>query len=204
MFGASRSVWATVHQERLRLAEDLTGLAPAQWRTASLCPGWDIQDVLAHLLDIAETGRMRFLAGLAAARFNFDRANDRGVERRRQADPEATLDAFRRAVTLTRTPPANPATRLVEAFVHGEDIRRPLGIAASYPAEAVAMAISYQLRTPVAFGGGRERAAGLRLVDAAGGRGWGQGRVVEADAVEILLAVSGRPARVTGFPAQGS
>jgi hypothetical protein len=94
---------------------------------------------------------------------------------------------------LTRTPPAHLATRLVEAIVHGEDIRRPLGIAGSYPETAIAQALTYQLRTPVSFGGGRERAAGLRLIDRKTGTVWGQGEDVHADAIDLLLAVSGRP-----------
>lgn len=48
------------------------------------------------------------------------------------------------------------------------------------------------MRTRVSFGGGRERAAGLRLVDRRTGASWGQGDDVEADAIDLLLAVSGR------------
>ena len=76
--------------------------------------------------------------------------------------------------------------------MHGEDIRRPLGITGSYPEPAIARALAYQLRTPVSFGGGRERAAGLRLVDRKTGATWGQGDGVEAEAIDLLLAVSGR------------
>ncbi|RZU60784.1 maleylpyruvate isomerase family mycothiol-dependent enzyme [Zhihengliuella halotolerans] len=194
-------LWQTVHAERRRLAEDLAVLREEQWRTASLCPGWDVHDVLAHLVDTARTGRLDFVRSMLRARFDFDRANERGILREKRASPLETLAALEAASGLTRTPPANLATRLVEAVVHGEDIRRPLGLVGDYPPEAVAQAISYQLRTPVSFGGGRERAAGLRLIDRSTGTGWGAGDDVVADGVDLLLAVSGRPVapeRLTG------
>ena len=55
-----------------------------------------------------------------------------------------------------------------------------------------AQALAYQLHTPVSFGGGRERVAGLRLIDRKTGASWGQGDEVEADSIDLLLAVSGR------------
>lgn len=76
--------------------------------------------------------------------------------------------------------------------MHGEDIRRPLGIPGRYPEPAIVEALAHQLRTPVSFGGGRQRAAGLRLVDRGSGATSGQGDDVEADALDLLLAVSGR------------
>jgi hypothetical protein len=59
------------------------------------------------------------------ARFDFDRDNAKGVARERRNRPADTVEALRAAGDLTLTPPAPPATRLVEAIVHGEDIRRP-------------------------------------------------------------------------------
>ncbi len=108
-------------------------------------------------------------------------------------DPHDTLASLRATSGLTRTPPAHLATRLVEAIVHGEDIRVPLGIRGQYPDAAIAAAISYQARTAIGFGGGRERVAGLRLVDTSNGASWGEGRDVEGTSLDLLLAVSGRP-----------
>ncbi|MEV7649372.1 maleylpyruvate isomerase family mycothiol-dependent enzyme [Arthrobacter sp. NPDC089319] len=190
---AAAAIWQVVHSERRRLATDLSGLREEQWRLPSLCPGWDIHDVLAHLVDTARTSRSSFILDLVKARLDFDRANENGIAREKRPDPRDTIAALTDAASLTRTPPAHLATRLVEAIVHGEDIRRPLGIAGSYPESAVSQGLAYQLRTPVSFGGGRERAAGLRLVDRKTGAVWGQGDEVEADSIDLLLAVSGRP-----------
>jgi uncharacterized protein (TIGR03083 family) len=198
---SAAAVWKTVHSERRRLAADLDGLPDEQWRVTSLCPGWDVHDVLAHLVDTAQTGRVSFVRQLVQAGLDFDRANQRGISRERRPDPQDTLDALSAVADLTRTPPADLATRLVEAIVHGEDIRRPLGIAGAYPEAAIAQALAHQLRTPASFGGGRERAAGLRLVDRRTGAAWGRGDEVEAEVLDLLLAVSGRrvaPERFSG------
>ena len=190
---SAATIWQTVHSERRRLVADLSGLSEDQWRLPSLCPGWDVHDVLAHLVDTARTGRAAFVRDLLRARMDFDRANQHGIVRHKRRDPRDTVKALMEAADLTRTPPANLATRLVEAIVHGEDIRRPLGIAGSYPEPAIVQALVYQMRTPVSFGGGRERVAGLRLIDRRTGASWGQGDDdVEADAIDLLVAVSGR------------
>src|SRR5690606_38350890 len=129
--------WPVVHEERRRLVADLAELTDAQWATPSLCPGWDVHDVVAHLVDTARTGRLGFVRALVEARMDFDRANENGIAREKRPDPRETLGALRDAAELTLTPPANLATRLVEAIVHGEDIRRPLGLTGQYPDAAV-------------------------------------------------------------------
>ncbi|WP_024795486.1 maleylpyruvate isomerase family mycothiol-dependent enzyme [Tomitella biformata] len=201
---ATAAIWSAVHVERRALVTDLSGLRAEQWSAASLCPGWDVHDVLAHLVDTARTGRLAFVREMLRARLDFDRANENGIARERRPDPRETLRAFEDAMGLTRTPPANLATRLVEAFVHGEDIRRPLGLAGSYPAQAVVQALAYQLRTPASFGGGRERAVGLRLIDRQTGTTWGQGETVEGDGVDLLLAISGRPVAADRLSGSGA
>lgn len=201
---SSAAIWLAVHSERRRLAADLARLRDDQWRLPSLCPGWDVHDVLAHLVDTARTGRVTFVRDLLMARMDFDRANENGIARQKQPAPQDTVEALKKAADLTRTPPARLATRLVEAIVHGEDIRRPLGISGRYQEPAIAQALVYQLRTPVSFGGGRERAAGLRLIDRRTGATWGHGDDVEADAIDLLLAVSGRCVNQKGFTGSGA
>lgn len=197
-------IWQDVHSERRQLAADLGGLSGEQWRLPSLCPGWDVHDVLAHLVHTARTGRFSFTRSLVAAGMDFDRANRNGIVREKRQDPKDTLKAFREAGELSRTPPVNSATRLVEAIVHGEDIRRPLRIAGAYPDRAVVQALAFQLRTSVSFGGGRERAAGLHLVDRRTGAAWGEGHDVEGNGVDLLLAVSGRPVSRGSFSGSGA
>jgi len=83
-------------------------------------------------------------------------------------------------------------SRLVEQVVHGEDIRRPLGLAHSYPTEAVARSLRLQLRTPASFGGAKELTARVRLTATDADLSAGDGPEVRGPALSLLLAVSGR------------
>ena len=194
--GTDRSrIWALVHAERRQLIDDLEDLTPHAWETPSLCDGWSVHDVLAHLLESAMATRLSFVGSMVRSRGDFHRANELGIRRWKREDPQQTLADFRRNQHVTRTPPAHPATRLVEAYVHGEDIRRPLGLEGRYPSDGIHQALAHQLRTRVSFDGGRERAEGLRLVDTVTGASWGTGPEVSGAAIDLLLAVSGRTVR---------
>lgn len=197
-------VWTGVRAERGALAEDLTDVSSASWSTPSLCDGWDVHDVLAHLVDSAKETRLRFVFRLARARFDFDEANERGLARERAADPAATLAAFRAVVDRTTTPPAPTESRLVEAFVHGEDIRRPLGIARAYPPALVARALEFHARTSASMGGGRTLVAGCNLVATDADLDLGAGPRVEGPAISILLAAAGRPAALADLSGSGA
>ncbi|MFV2008315.1 MULTISPECIES: maleylpyruvate isomerase family mycothiol-dependent enzyme [unclassified Micromonospora] len=186
-------VWTAVHHERAALVRDLETLAPEQWNAPTACGEWDVHDVVAHLVDTAKTTRIGFIRHMVTARFDFDRQNAAGLARERCDDPKDTLDALRSVLTRTSTPPAAIATRLVEAFVHGEDVRRAVGLTGDYPADQVAKALEFQLRTTVKIGGGRERASGLRIIASDAPVDGGTGPLVHGSALALLLAVSGRP-----------
>lgn len=186
-------VWPLVHAERAALIEDLERLDDRSWDVPSLCEGWSVHDVVAHLVDTARTTRIGFVVAMARARFDFDRQNARGVERERRATPRETLAQLRAVAPRTSAPPAPLDTRLVEEVVHGEDVRRPLGLTRAYPVEPVARALRLQARTPASFGGAKELVGRLRLVASDADVTIGDGPDVTGTALSLLLAVSGRP-----------
>ncbi|MGJ5894086.1 hypothetical protein DF268_06740 [Streptomyces sp. V2] len=189
---AVADVWTIVHAERAALIHDLEGLDDGQWEEPSLCAGWTVHDVAAHLVDSARTTRLGFVAGLVRARFDFDRHNAAGVTRERGASPGQTLARLREVAPRTSLPPAPLDTRLVEEIVHGEDIRRPLRLTRPYPRDAVVRALRLQARTPVSFGGAKERVAALRLTATDADVSIGDGPEVTGPALSLLLALSGR------------
>ena len=131
---------------------------------------------------------------MVRARFDFDRQNGQGVERERGPTPDVTLARLRQVATRTSTPPAPLDSRLVEEVVHGEDIRRPLGIKRAYPRGGGSLGrCCYQARTPVFVRWGE---AAHRLLS---GRGpptpdvsIGAGPEVSGPVLSLLMAVSGR------------
>ncbi len=189
-------VWPLVHAERHALIADLGALDDEQWRTPSWCEGWTVHDVAAHLVGNASAISIPGLVvAIVRARFSFDRMNEQDAQRELGDGPAHTLRRLREVADLTEAPPLVPLdVRLVEEVVHGEDVRRPLGLHRDYPAEAVVPALEHQVRTKVAVGGGRERAAGVRLRATDADVVIGDGPEVTGPVVSLLLAVSGRSA----------
>ncbi|MCZ9347194.1 maleylpyruvate isomerase family mycothiol-dependent enzyme [Streptomyces sp. TRM76130] len=188
----NNDVWPMVHAERAALIDDLAHLDAERWGQPSLCEGWTVHDVAAHLVDTARTTRLGFVVGLARDRFGFHRQNARGVARERGASPQETLQRLRQGASRRSTPPAPLDSRLVEEVVHGEDIRRPLGLTRSYPPEAVIRSLRLQVRTPAFFGGAKELTARVRLTAVDADLSIGDGPQVRGPALALLLAVSGR------------
>ncbi|TDC51547.1 maleylpyruvate isomerase family mycothiol-dependent enzyme [Actinomadura sp. KC345] len=192
-----------VHTERAALIDDLVHLDDEQWGKPSLCEGWTVHDVAAHLVDTARATRLGFVAGLVRARFDFDRQNARGMERRRGASPRETLERLRLGASRRSTPPAPLDSRLVEEVVHGEDIRRPVGLTRTYPQEAVLRSLRLQARTPAAFGGAKELMVRARLTATDADLSIGDGPEVSGPALSLLLAICGRRAALEDLDGPG-
>jgi hypothetical protein len=86
--------------------------------------------------------------------------------------------------------------------VHGEDIRRPLGIAHEYPLPEVARAIGLYARSNVIIRG-KTRVAGLTLRATDTDYSLGSGPLVEGPAISLLLAASGRKSALADLSGPG-
>src|SRR5690606_22099438 len=82
-------------QERADLAEFLTTLEPEQWGVPSLCEGWTVRDVVAHVISYEELGWTGALLRLARAGFSLGRANAIGIASD-QRSPAELLSALRK------------------------------------------------------------------------------------------------------------
>jgi uncharacterized protein (TIGR03083 family) len=196
------SVWPTIHRERRALADDLAGLTTQQWATQSLCSEWNVHQVLAHLLSAAKMTPPKFFIRMAAARFRFNDFAAKQVAAESAGGPSATLAAFRAVETRETAPPGPKETWLGEAFVHGEDIRRPLGIAHAYPLPEVGRAIGLYARSNLIIGG-KTRVAGLTLKATDTDYSVGSGPLVEGPAISLLLAASGRKSALDDLSGPG-
>jgi uncharacterized protein (TIGR03083 family) len=187
----SESIWPTIHAERRALADDLATLTPEQWATQSGCEEWNIHQLLAHLLALAKMSPPKFFVNFAAAGFNFDKFAGKQVRIESAGEPAATLAAFRAAESRTSAPPGPKETWLGEHFVHGEDIRRPLGIKREYPADQVARTlVFYASSQPIIHS--KKRVAGLTLKATDHDVSVGDGPLIEGPVMSLLLAAGGR------------
>jgi uncharacterized protein (TIGR03083 family) len=198
----TESIWPTIHTERAALARDLADLTDAQWETQSLCTDWNVHEVLAHLLSAAKMTPPKFLGKFAAAGFVFNTFTARQVALEAAGGPAATLAAFRKAEPRTTAPPGPKDTWLGEAFVHGEDIRRPLGITHEYPLPQVARAIAFYAKSNAIIGG-KTRVSGVTLTATDIDFSVGSGPPVEGPAISLLLAASGRKSALQDLSGPG-
>lgn len=199
----ANEIWPLVHAERLALIDDLGTLTADQWETPSLCSGWSVHDVAAHLVDNARATFVRLLIAMAKAGFNFDRQNDQGVAAAKAATPEGTLRKLMKVAGLRDTPPGPVASRLVEEIAHGEDIRRAVGLERDYPARSLELAIKYQAATPQGIGGAKELASRVQLCTQDETFRWGIGSQIVGTRLELLMLLSGRGKHARGLSGPG-
>lgn len=183
--------WSLIHAERAALAADLAELTGQQWATRSLCDRFTVREVLAHLTAGASLNPVRWLAGVIRCRFDFDQQVAMRLAEQTGTTPADTLARFRHVITSTTKPPLPAVAMLGEAIVHGEDIRRPLGIHRDYPITTLTtVADYYQGSDLVVLAKGRVR--GLRLAATDGPFTTGSGPLVSGTTLALIMATTGR------------
>lgn len=195
-------VWPAIHVERQALLDDVAALSDEQWRTPSLCAGWTVKQVFGHVVATAQMTVPKFFLGMAGAGFNFTRFIEKNADAFSAPPPAQMIATLRGWQHRTNHPPGPNDTWLGEAIVHAEDIRRPLGIRRDYPVDAVTqVADSYKGSNLVI--GARDRIAGVTL--RATDTDWSHGSGPEAAgrAIDLLLAMTGRPVGLDGLSGDG-
>ena len=198
----SDSPWPMIHAERKALAEDLADLSAERWKTPSLCTGWDVHQVLAHQVSTAKMTPLKFFGSFAGSGFSFDKFADKGIAGESAGGPAATLAAFRAVEGATSSPPGPKDSWLGEALIHGEDIRRPLGITRDYPIEAVTRTLDFYKGSNLVVGT-KKRIEGVTLKATDADWSHGTGPVAEGPAMSLLLAATGRAVALADLSGPG-
>ncbi|MFF5987009.1 maleylpyruvate isomerase family mycothiol-dependent enzyme [Prauserella flavalba] len=187
------ALWPIIHAERSALAADLAELPEQRWATPSLCTGLSVREVLAHLTAGASLGPLRWLTGVVRCRFDFDRQVAMRLAEQLGANAAETLTRFRRVTASTTKPPLPAVAMLGEALVHGEDIRRPLGIRREYAVSTVTPVAEFYSGSDLMLPG-RTRVRGLHLVATDGPFTTGTGPRVAGSTLALTMAMAGRSA----------
>ncbi|MGV9711882.1 maleylpyruvate isomerase family mycothiol-dependent enzyme [Gordonia sp. NPDC003424] len=192
MLTDDNAIFEAVADERRALAALLATLTPEQWQTPSLCAGWTVRDVAAHVTLPLVIPKWRFGLAMLRARGSFDRANiamTRHVVSVYGDSLPAILDE--RATSRFTPPGFGPPTPLTDIVVHGLDIRRPLGID-HRPTDDRQRAVLDFLVSPKA--GGYFRAIDDDLRWEATDLDWqyGDGPEVRGPALSLMLVLTGR------------
>jgi uncharacterized protein (TIGR03083 family) len=120
---------AAVATEFAALGGLLEGATEAQWDTPSLCAGWRVREVVAHMTMAARYSEAEFMAELQRCGFDFSRLSNE-VAARDAALPAGDLVASLRSEVMQQwTPPGGGwHGALNHVVIHGLDVTVPLGV----------------------------------------------------------------------------
>ena len=179
-------------QERTELADFLASLSPEAWDHPSLCRGWQVRDVVAHVISYEERGGADLARLLVRARFRPTQLNEVALADYRHLSPAELVTFLRshrrpRGITASR----GGGVGLVDALIHHQDVRRPLGLPRAVPAERLAYALPFAVTAPPIRGAWHARGVRLVAIDL----DWSRGRGPEAHgrAEALLMVLAGRP-----------
>jgi len=181
-----------IRHERLDLASVVAEFDDEAWDRSSLCAGWRVRDVVAHLSLSTVGSWPQMLIGMLRFRGDFEKMS--AVEARQLADRTTNSDLvelLRATADSTRhSPGSSPLDQLLDLLVHGQDIARPLAIERAVPTLPGIAALEHALASR--WYGAKPRVAGLRLEATDVEWMFGDGPNVSAPLADLLLISTGR------------
>ncbi|AYF76889.1 maleylpyruvate isomerase family mycothiol-dependent enzyme [Nocardia yunnanensis] len=185
-------------QERTDLANLLRELTTQEWERESLCLGWRVRDVIAHLLYEA-TPPLTYGFEFLRARGSADKLNDLYVRRAQSMTTAELLRRFEATIGGGLAATTLPRVALADLLVHHQDIRRPLGRDRKVPEDRLRTV----LRHPDPFLRTGLRTKGLRLTATDVDWTQGHGPEVQGPGEAIILAGAGRRAALDDLSGEG-
>jgi uncharacterized protein (TIGR03083 family) len=109
------------------LADRVDSLDPAGWETPSLCEGWRVREVVAHLTMPVRYSEDEFMAELRDDDFDFTRLSNRIAARDAELPTETLVENLRdEKLHAWRPPGGGIHGALTHVVIHGLDITVPL------------------------------------------------------------------------------
>jgi len=133
---------------RCQFADRITTLDEPAWTSASWCEGWQVRDVLAHLVQNAERTYASLTVDLLRGAFRPDASMSKAAKRLRDVPVPALADRLRAAADRRFHLPGSPdAMGLVDILVHSADAFRPLDVDVAAPPPDAVAALGALLKT---------------------------------------------------------
>jgi uncharacterized protein (TIGR03083 family) len=179
--------------QRGELAAVLSGLPADDWDRPTLCAGWRVREVVAHITMPFRYSGPRFIFELARSRGRFNEMADRVARRDAARMSPAELAGFVRSNTEYpwRPPGGGFEGALAHDVIHGLDITVPLSLDLAVPEERLRRVLpaSVHDKTVMFFGADL---AGIQF--RARDLDWtlGAGPPLTGAAADLLLAMCGR------------
>ena len=197
----------TLHEmiaaERRELADVLDALTAQAWDHATLCDGWRVREVVAHMTMPARYSQEEFMTELRRCEFDFTRLSNEVASRDASRPADELVAGLRSDVMQRWTPPGGGYHgALIHVVIHGLDVTVPLGASRCSPDQTIRVVLDN-----LTAGGGHAHFGtvidGRRLE--ASDLDWsrGSGQVLRGATGDLALALCGRavPAeRLEGEP----
>ena len=173
-----------------RLADLLSGPG-AEWDAPSLCEGWLVRHVVAHVTMPVRLTREQFESEMAAAAGDFGVLSDTVAARDASLPTHDLLDQLRSPALHAWQPPGGGAAGASShAVIHSLDVTIALGRPPVAPEDA-RTAVLQQLASSGGASFGLDL-TGTRLEAEDSGWSWGSGRLVRGDSGSLVALLSGR------------
>ncbi|WP_158883230.1 maleylpyruvate isomerase family mycothiol-dependent enzyme [Amycolatopsis anabasis] len=183
---------AAIAAERRELAELLTGLPARQWDAGTLCAGWRVREVVAHMTMPYRYSTPRVLVELLKSGGKFNRMADRCA---RNDTASVSAEELARCLKENANHPWKPpgggfVGALSHDVIHGLDITVPLGLDRRVPAERLRVVLDGTNARHLKFFGVDLDGVQLRADDL--DWTWGTGAPLTGAAQDLLLVLCGR------------
>jgi uncharacterized protein (TIGR03083 family) len=193
VWSAAVDVPAAIADERRRIADLVDSLTPQQLAVPSLCGDWTVKEVAGHLLAAVLTAPGELLTTVVRSGFRLHVANARLAARTAER-PAADLAAGLRAnAGNPSTPPIVGAPgQLTDLQVHGQDMRRPLGLPHGLRLDRLRESLTFLVGGRAVGFAPKRRLAGLRFEATDLNWAYGTGPVLAGPAEALMMAMTGR------------
>ena len=207
------ALWAGIDDQRARTARLLEGLTPEQWEHPSLCEGWTVRHVAAHLT--LQQQRLRDAAAFVARHPRMLRSvtlnatiHDSAVLQAQLLPTEQLIERIRSGIGSRRHNAfVTPLETLTDILVHGQDIAVPLALDLRMPPALSALAATRRWDTRNTWLASVNRRLPLNSYRlSATDTDWsrGQGPEVTGPIGAILLLLTGRIAALDQLAGEGA
>lgn len=194
------SLMEMARAERSDLAAFLPTLSADEWRAPSLCEGWTVKDVVAHMLSYEDLGFVGLMKRFTKGR--VVRANEVGVEEFSPMSPDELMAYLNRHLQPRGlTAQFGGMIALVDGTIHHQDIRRALGHPRTVPLDRLERILPLVPNNPRLGAGKRIRGLRLHATDV----DWehGDGPHVTGTGEALLMAMAGRSATLDELTGSG-
>jgi uncharacterized protein (TIGR03083 family) len=178
--------------ERRAFGDVLEGLSESDWNAPSLCSGWRVREVVAHMTMPFRYPAPRFLVEMVRSRGDFARMADRVARRDAQAPIGTLLDGWRTNEDHRWKPPGGGRMgALTHDLVHGLDITIPLGIEHPVSEPALRVVLDHAT-TPLSLKHFGQDLTGIRLEADDLDWSFGDGEPLRGRARHLLMVLMDR------------